>query len=312
MVTSKIRNIAESVASGMAHSLTELLGRDVSVSFSDVFNKDLNSVSFSLSGKYVCARFKSSSIVNSSGLFLMKERDCTIISDILIGQDGSQPAEIMSELHFSAYREVVQQLLESLDNGIRNSTTNKSLELVDISLFDSSLSKSTLFLKENNLIVITFGIFIQGLLSSEIMFCIPDLVASSLFINKESEALQVLSGTNDEFILENKKKIAGGVVLENNDSVVTNRPLEGNIGLLLDVPLKMTVELGRTTKLVKEILALAPGSVVELDKLAGEAVDILINEKLIAKGEVVVIDENFGVRITEILNPEERLTAVQS
>jgi flagellar motor switch protein FliN/FliY len=85
----------------------------------------------------------------------------------------------------------------------------------------------------------------------------------------------------------------------------------GNIGLLMDVPLKLTVELGRTSRTVKEILNLAPGSVVELDKLSGEAVDILVNEKLIAKGEVVVIDENFGVRITEILDPDVRLTAVQ-
>ena len=97
-----------------------------------------------------------------------------------------------------------------------------------------------------------------------------------------------------------------------NEFAGTSRPAGGNIGLLMDVPLKLTVELGRTTKLVKEILALAPGSVVDLDKLAGEAVDILVNEKLIAKGEVVVIDENFGVRITEIINPEERLTAVQA
>jgi flagellar motor switch protein FliN/FliY len=79
----------------------------------------------------------------------------------------------------------------------------------------------------------------------------------------------------------------------------------------MDVPLKLTVELGRTTKMVKEILALAPGSVVELDKLAGEPVDILVNERLIAKGEVVVIDENFGVRITEIVNPEDRLHGIK-
>ena len=107
----------------------------------------------------------------------------------------------------------------------------------------------------------------------------------------------------------------GGEVVQQleNEFAGTPQPAGGgNIGLLLDVPLKLTVELGRTTKLVKEILALAPGSVLELDKLAGEAVDILVNEKLIAKGEVVVIDENFGVRITEIINPEERLTAVQA
>lgn len=80
-----------------------------------------------------------------------------------------------------------------------------------------------------------------------------------------------------------------------------------NIDLLLDIPLNVTVELGRTHRLIKDILALVPGTVVELDKLAGEPVDILINNKPIAKGEVVVIDENFGVRITEITNKRERL-----
>ena len=105
----------------------------------------------------------------------------------------------------------------------------------------------------------------------------------------------------------NTQKYAGGVGMSQMD----NESHSGNISLLLDVPLKLTVELGRTTRTVKEILALAPGSVVELDKLSGEAVDILVNEKLIAKGEVVVIDENFGVRITEILDPDVRLTAVQ-
>jgi flagellar motor switch protein FliN/FliY len=68
------------------------------------------------------------------------------------------------------------------------------------------------------------------------------------------------------------------------------------------------VELGRTQKMVKEVLALGPGSVLELDKLAGEPVDILVNEKPIAKGEVVVIDENFGIRVTEILAPRDRVS----
>jgi len=83
-----------------------------------------------------------------------------------------------------------------------------------------------------------------------------------------------------------------------------------NIDLLLDVPLEITVELGRTTMLVKDILELGTGSVIELDKLAGEPVEILVNNKLIAKGEVVIIDENFGVRITKIISPEERVRAL--
>jgi flagellar motor switch protein FliN/FliY len=81
----------------------------------------------------------------------------------------------------------------------------------------------------------------------------------------------------------------------------------GNIGLIMDVYMEMTVELGRTRKLIKEILGMGEGTIIELDKLAGEPVDILVNHKLIAKGEVVVIDENFGVRVTEIVSPMERM-----
>ena len=75
----------------------------------------------------------------------------------------------------------------------------------------------------------------------------------------------------------------------------------------MDVPLEVTVELGRTKKYIKEILEFSPGSIIELDKLAGDPVDILVNGKIIAKGEVVVIDENFGVRITDIINPSKRI-----
>jgi len=81
----------------------------------------------------------------------------------------------------------------------------------------------------------------------------------------------------------------------------------GNIGMLYDVPLNVTVELGRTRRSVRDILELTQGSVIELDKLAGEPVDVLVNNTLIATGEVVVIEENFGVRITEIVNTKERL-----
>ncbi|EPY04079.1 CheC, inhibitor of MCP methylation / FliN fusion protein [Paenibacillus alvei TS-15] len=86
---------------------------------------------------------------------------------------------------------------------------------------------------------------------------------------------------------------------------------ESNLNLLLDIPLKVTVELGRTHKQIKDILELSQGSIIELDKLAGEPVDILVNNKLIAKGEVVVIDENFGVRVTDIINQWDRIQKLQ-
>ncbi|WP_240417632.1 flagellar motor switch phosphatase FliY [Paenibacillus periandrae] len=88
-------------------------------------------------------------------------------------------------------------------------------------------------------------------------------------------------------------------------------PEDTNLNLLLDIPLKVTVELGRTQKVIKDILELSQGSIIELDKLAGEPVDILVNNKLIAKGEVVVIDENFGVRVTDIVNQWDRIQKLQ-
>ena len=92
------------------------------------------------------------------------------------------------------------------------------------------------------------------------------------------------------------------------ESVAIN---DANIGLILDVPLQITVELGRTKKSIKEVLELSNGSIVELDKLAGEPVDVHVNGKWLAKGEVVVIDENFGVRITDIVSPMERAAKLQ-
>ncbi len=94
---------------------------------------------------------------------------------------------------------------------------------------------------------------------------------------------------------------------ETTSSTVEQR----NLDLLLDVKLPISIELGRTTMKIKEILTLGPGSVVELKKLAGEPVDLLINNHTVAKGEVVVVDENFGLRITSLLSPEERLKSLE-
>ena len=80
-----------------------------------------------------------------------------------------------------------------------------------------------------------------------------------------------------------------------------------DIDLLMDIPLEVRVELGGTRKLLREVLAMGPGSIIELDKLAGEPVDVLVNGQPIARGEVVVIDENFGVRVSDILSPQDRV-----
>src|SRR5918912_1301457 len=84
------------------------------------------------------------------------------------------------------------------------------------------------------------------------------------------------------------------------------------IELLLDVPLELSVELGRTRMSIQELLSLGPGSVIELDKVAGEPLDILVNNRLVARGEAVVVNDKFGIRITDILKPAEGITPLAS
>jgi flagellar motor switch protein FliN len=84
-----------------------------------------------------------------------------------------------------------------------------------------------------------------------------------------------------------------------------------NLDFILDIPLKVSVELGRTSVIIKDLLQLGQGSVLELDKLAGEPLEVLVNSKLVARGEVVVVNEKFGIRLTDIISPIERIETLK-
>jgi flagellar motor switch protein FliN/FliY len=319
--TEKLQSFGEETAPDLAQALTGLLGRDVAVSFAQVSETDSGSVGASLDGPYLFSNLKGLGGVDGQALIMVKEKDASIIADLLIGQDGTSAPEKMTELHLSAFGEVVHQVAEIFTRGARKLAGSKALwEVGETTAEEPPAGGMVLSQLGGALTVFSFNFFMQDLLSSELLLCLPEPVAARLASGGGTPAAAAASsasvpaGFSQSGVSSvNTQPRAGGAQVEQleNEYSGTARPAGGNIGLLLDVPLKLTVELGRTTKLVKEILALAPGSVVELDKLAGEAVDILVNEKLIAKGEVVVIDENFGVRITEIINPEERLNAVQ-
>lgn len=101
-------------------------------------------------------------------------------------------------------------------------------------------------------------------------------------------------------------------LLEADDAIGGAKKAEGqkrerNLDLIMDIPLRVTVELGRTKMLVSELLNLGQGSVIELSKLAGEPMEVLVNDKLVARGEAVVVNEKFGVRLTDIISPAERV-----
>ncbi|MBL8956251.1 MAG: flagellar motor switch protein FliN [Myxococcaceae bacterium] len=97
----------------------------------------------------------------------------------------------------------------------------------------------------------------------------------------------------------------------NENTAAPTSSNDRRLEMLLDVPLSVTVELGRTRMTIQELLSLGPGSVVELDKVAGEPLDIVVNDRLVARGEAVVVNDKFGIRITDIVSKSERLARLR-
>ncbi len=217
--------------------------------------------------------------------------------------------------------------------------------------FAEDESMGVLFNEEyDNLVKISFKMVIENLLDSEIMQLIPFTYAKEMantLMNtipdsdpETSIAESMVRPPKQEEIQPDTPASAvewdeplawestSGVETSHQDAVkkeqvpvrpvqfsgldeTTTRPEIRNIDIILDVPLDISVELGKNKMSIKEILELGPGSIIQLDKLAGEPVDLLVNGKLIAKGEVVVIDENYGIRISAIVSPMDRVTKLQ-
>lgn len=122
--------------------------------------------------------------------------------------------------------------------------------------------------------------------------------------------------TNEEGKAETENPSEGGEVTQLEDEIkvgdeALNKLKVQNLDFILDIPLKLSVELGRSEILIKDLLQLGQGSVLELDKLAGEPLEVLVNGKLVARGEVVVINEKFGIRLTDIVSPVERIETLK-
>lgn len=118
----------------------------------------------------------------------------------------------------------------------------------------------------------------------------------------------------EETVIQQEKAGKGGAVQEHEFKNLKDegkRTNERDIEFLLDIPVEITVQLGSSKMLIKELLQLGQGSVVELEKLAGEPMEILANNRLIARGEVVVVNEKFGVRLTDIISPTERISQLK-
>ena len=145
-----------------------------------------------------------------------------------------------------------------------------------------------------------------SIIRTQVALALQDVSGVVLWLMDEECAMYIIGQTDREEITE---PVIPAMTATDSSIVSQSSPrseFDSSMDVLLDVPLEISVELGRMKMMVREVLDLGTGSIIEVDKAAGEPVDVMVNGRLVAKGEVVVIEDNFGVRITEILNPAER------
>ena len=306
--------------------------------------------------------------LDGSNILILKEQDVKIITDLMMGGDGTNIDGELGELHLSAISEAMNQMMGS------SATSLSSMlgKMIDISPPQASLINLNEFKNAEDIagfltdtfVRIGFRMQIGDLVDSTILQLYPIEFARSLY---ETFINQQMGGMAEEPVKEEAPTPAPmpapepapmpipepqpqPMPMQPDMSAYQQMPQMGmpmyqqpmmpqmgmpmyqqpmmpqmapvnvqpaqfqtfsaqapqpvsqeNMGLIMDVPLEVTVELGRTKKSIAEILDFAPGTIIELDKIAGEPIDVLVNGKFVAKGEVVVIEENFGIRVTEII-----------
>lgn len=270
--------------------------------------------------------------VEGVNVLVIQDRDAVVISQLMMGYEGEvEEHPELGELELSALSEAMNQMMGAAATAMSTMLQQRIL----ISSPETDLvaqAQDTLDImpigKEELLVKVAFRLYIENSLDSTIMQLIPLPLAKQMIamLMAEQEPQEVEKPMPKEQPI--KQQSSPPPLPPEPEPVVPQAPKpviepsqvqpaqfmplrpspEGGsqkMDLIMDVPLKVTVELGRAQMRIKEILNLGQGSVVELDKLAGEPVDVLVNGQLIAHGEVVVIDENFGIKITNLVKEEE-------
>lgn len=328
-----------------ATTLSTLLNNKVTITTPKVSYVTINEISAQYDKPCVFIHISYIDGISGNNVLILKEHDVKVITDLMMGGDGSNTDGELTELHLSAISEAMNQMMGSaatslssmLDKKVDISPPTASVVDLNDSIDDVTVSN---FLSDE-LVQVSFDMRIGDLVDSQIMQLYPFDFARDLYqkfvgevgIGQEPVQPEPVVAPEPQQMPEQTASMPGMGMDMNmaaqqpqmqqamqqqpymmptpnvNVQPAQFQPFNAgvsplmqqeNIDLIMDVPLEVTVELGRSNKSIKEILDFSPGTIIELNKLAGEPVDVLVNGKFVAKGEVVVIEENFGIRITEI------------
>ena len=365
-----------------ATTLSVLLGHKVNITTPTVSVDTMSTIQNQYPMPYLVVEVGYVIGINGNNILAIQASDASIIADLMMGGDGLNPQEELTDIHMSAVGEAMNQMMGTVATSL-STMFNKKIDISPpkVNLIDLGAEDKITDLVNNDEPVVktSFRMEVDGLIDSEIMQILPldvakEMVSFLMGGGAEAEAQEAPAPAPEpapapvapepapvapepapvaaapapapaasapqpaapQYAAPPQQPqytappmgaqpvyappayannvVSSGVPVQNAQfAPLTNEPVEvnaANISLIQDVPLQVTVELGRTKKSIREILEFSTGSIIELDKLAGEPVDIHVNGQLTAKGEVVVIDENFGVRITEIVSPMERVQSL--
>lgn len=355
-----IGEVANISMGSSATTLYSLVNRKVNITTPVVTLATWDNVIVEYERPCVFIQIKYTQGLDGSNILVLKEHDVKVITDLMMGGDGSNTDGELEELHLSAISEAMNQMMGSAATSL-STMLGKMIDisppeasLVDLSAFERGGDIASFL--EGTFVKIAFRMQIDDLVDSSIMQLYPIEFAKELcntFINNQSggaesePAPQPTPQAQPQSASQPQAQQSGSADMsqqmapqmdtsqmgmnqmgmgqmgmpqmnmnqmgmqqamniqpaqfQNFASDFNPMQSQENIGLIKDVPLEVTVELGRTSKSIAEILDFAPGTIIELDKIAGEPIDVLVNGKFVAKGEVVVIEESFGVRVTEII-----------
>lgn len=268
---------------------------------------------------YVIVEVNFTEGLEGSNLLILKAKDAAVIANLMMGGSGQVDKEELDEIETSALGEAMNQMMGSAATSM-STIFNRGVKISPPQVISIGFPQESFtypWPPSEPIVVVSFKMEIVDLLQSEIMQVMPVEVAKQevgMLLGTLSPAEAMGSSPEASPHPETVTPVPPSPPSASSfGETATQRPPQvfgstpRNLELILNVPLDIEVVLGSTTKSIKEILSLGPGSIVELDKMADEPVEILVNGTLIAWGEVVVVNENFGVRITNILDPYERI-----
>jgi len=336
-----IGEVGNIIMGSAATALFTIIGKEVQITTPDVRTSRLSEVRKSFKEERLVTILEFHQGLSGSNILVMDKKTALIIADLMMGGTGQDVKGELDELKSSAVGEAMNQMMGTASTAMAG-FLKKPIAITPPNVGISDFSRKEVQFPEistdgdTDAAVVSFRMEIEDLATTELYQIVPISFVKRLYalftegrtpapppapppkpapVEPPAQAAPRREAPQDMGYFPPPPQKHEPVTVQKAEfedfSSESLAHLPKQLELLYDVPLEITVELGRSRLTLKEILDLSIGSIIELDKLTGEHVDILVNGKVIARGEVVVVEESFGVRVTEIVNPRDRLRTLR-